>query len=66
MLFRSENLPEANLLWLDSTRAQAELGWSPILGPREAVDWTIRWEKMIDKISVLDAIDFQIQEYEKF
>lgn len=42
-----EHPHEANLLALDATKAQAELGWRNRLGFREAVSWTIEWERRV-------------------
>ena len=36
---------EATLLALDSTRAHAHLGWTPLLDARTAVEWTTSWYK---------------------
>jgi CDP-glucose 4,6-dehydratase len=36
---------EALTLRLDSSRARAELGWSPRLAVRTALDWTVEWHK---------------------
>ncbi|QLL09609.1 CDP-glucose 4,6-dehydratase [Mycobacterium vicinigordonae] len=49
---RWENQPgdhphEANLLALDATKAQKELGWRNRLGFREAITWTIDWERRV-------------------
>lgn len=38
---------EANLLALDASKAQRELGWRDRLGFRDAVAWTIDWEKRV-------------------
>ncbi|OBJ55180.1 CDP-glucose 4,6-dehydratase [Mycobacterium asiaticum] len=38
---------EANLLALDATKAQRELGWSNRLGFRDAVKWTIDWARHV-------------------
>jgi CDP-glucose 4,6-dehydratase len=34
---------EATLLRLDTSRAAAELGWSPLLGFDETIAWTAQW-----------------------
>ena len=39
--------PEANLLALDASKAQRELGWRNRLGFRDAVAWTIDWEQRV-------------------
>ena len=38
---------EANLLALDSSKAQRELGWHNRLGFRDALEWTIDWEQRV-------------------
>ena len=38
---------EANLLALDTSKAQRELGWRGRLGFRDAVAWTIDWERRV-------------------
>jgi CDP-glucose 4,6-dehydratase len=40
-------VPETAELRLDATRARAELGWSPLLGLDEAVDWTVDWHRRL-------------------
>jgi CDP-glucose 4,6-dehydratase len=43
-----ENHPhEANLLALDSSKVQRELGWHNLLGFRDALAWTIDWERRV-------------------
>jgi len=42
-----ENLPEANLLALDPTKASTELGWSNHLTYPLSLDWTIAWHKAV-------------------
>ncbi len=56
-------LPEANLLWLDSNKAKSELLWSPKLNARQAIKWTIDWEKETLTSNVVIAIDNQITKY---
>lgn len=55
--------PESMFLWLDSSRACEELGWRPKLSPREAVNWTIRWEQATQYLDVASIVDSQIQDY---
>ena len=56
---------EARLLALDSSRARAELGWSPVLAVREAVVWTARWYRTRFDGGVVAALAAeQIAEYE--
>ena len=38
---------EANLLALDASKAQRELGWRNRLGFRDALAWTIDWERRV-------------------
>lgn len=38
---------EANLLALDSTKAQRELGWRNRLGFHDALGWTIKWDRQV-------------------
>ena len=37
------NPPENPLLMLDTHKAQATLGWRPVLTLRDAVEWTVAW-----------------------
>jgi CDP-glucose 4,6-dehydratase len=37
---------EAELLALDASHAERELGWSNRLGFRETVEWTVEWERL--------------------
>ncbi len=42
--FAEEGAPhEAKLLLLDSTKAERDLGWKPILDARTAIQWTADW-----------------------
>ena len=38
-------VPETAELRLDASQARTELGWSPLLGLDEAVDWTVDWHR---------------------
>lgn len=41
---QSDSQPhEANLLLLDSSKAQQELGWKPKLNATQAIEWTAQW-----------------------
>ena len=42
---RSVHPHEARSLELDISKAQADLGWHPVLTVDDAVDWTVRWHK---------------------
>ncbi|EHB49714.1 CDP-glucose 4,6-dehydratase [Mycolicibacterium rhodesiae JS60] len=58
---------EANLLALDSAKAQRELGWRNRLGFRNALAWTVDWERRVhggdDPLTVTRE---QIAEFESF
>ncbi|OBK25473.1 CDP-glucose 4,6-dehydratase [Mycobacterium asiaticum] len=56
---------EANLLALDATKAQQELGWRNRLGFREAVSWTIDWERRVhDGADPLAVTQEQIEAFD--
>jgi len=38
---------EAGLLRLDSSKARAALGWQPVLGLEQALDWIVEWHKAV-------------------
>ena len=42
-----EHPHEANLLALDTSKAQRELGWRNRLGFHDAVAWTVDWERRV-------------------
>jgi CDP-glucose 4,6-dehydratase len=42
-----ENPHEAELLALDATKAEQQLGWRNRLGFTESVEWTVDWEKSV-------------------
>ncbi|TQO23469.1 CDP-glucose 4,6-dehydratase [Paramicrobacterium agarici] len=55
---------EAGLLMVDSARARHDLGWSPTLSVREALAYTIDWEKSVDAgASPRSATERQIDDY---
>lgn len=54
---------EAGLLWLSSELAAKELGWSNRFEAREAIAWTLDWEKAALQTSALAALDQQIHEF---
>ena len=56
---------ESELLWLSSTLATNELGWHNKLEAREAINWTIKWEKISMSLSPLSAVDQQITTFFK-
>ncbi len=41
----ADGVHEANLLYLDCTRAERVLGWQPITDARQAVQMSVEWEK---------------------
>ncbi len=40
--------PEAPVLRLDATKAREELGWVPVLGLHQALDWIVEWYRQHD------------------
>jgi CDP-glucose 4,6-dehydratase len=44
---RGSHPHEANLLVLDTSKAQRELGWRNRLGFRDALAWTVDWERRV-------------------
>jgi CDP-glucose 4,6-dehydratase len=56
---------EANLLALDTAKAQRELGWRSRLGFRDAVAWTVDWERRVrGGVDPLTVTREQIAAYE--
>jgi len=51
------------LLWLSSQLATKELGWSNRFEAREAIAWTIEWERQSMKTSPIAALDQQINTF---
>lgn len=58
-------LPESGLLWLSSKLANKELGWSNRFEAKEAIRWTIEWERESMASTPLQALDKQILEFFK-
>jgi CDP-glucose 4,6-dehydratase len=56
-------MPESQLLWLNSDRARAELGWENKLSAKEAITWTIEWELNTQNGRLLQSTDKQIQRF---
>ena len=55
--------PEAGTLWLDSSKI-AGTGWKPVLGVREAVEWTVEWHRAcMDGRSARETTESQIRRY---
>ena len=54
---------ESGLLWLSSELATKELGWNNRFEAREAIAWTIDWEKESMKSSPLSDLDQQINKF---
>jgi len=54
---------ESGLLWLSSDLATKELGWKNQFEAREAIRWTLDWEKESMKSSPLAALDLQINKF---
>ncbi|ETW26387.1 MULTISPECIES: CDP-glucose 4,6-dehydratase [Mycobacterium] len=63
-LDRGNHPHEANLLALDAAKAQAELGWRNRLGFRDAVAWTIDWERRV--YSGADALELTREQIATF
>lgn len=59
------DLHEAQVLRLDSTKAQVQLGWRPRLTVSEAVDWTVEWYRAhaAGKTSMRELSERQIENY---
>jgi CDP-glucose 4,6-dehydratase len=55
-------LHEAGLLMLDISKAINELNWTPKLGSKEAIDWTIDWYKN----STANEFDFTLKQIKKY
>jgi CDP-glucose 4,6-dehydratase len=54
-------LPESNLLLLDSSKAEADLGWKTHLSAQEAIDWTLRWEMRAPTMGTFKSMDLDIE-----
>lgn len=61
----SESFGEAKLLSLDSSQALRDLNWKTRLSGKEAIDWTVDWEKGVnlDNISAYKMTQLQIDNY---
>lgn len=59
----SKKLHEAGLLRLDITKAKDILGWKPLLGFREAIQWTVDWYKAYKERNVYKLCLDQIEKY---
>jgi CDP-glucose 4,6-dehydratase len=63
---KPSELHEADLLALDSARAQSELGWSNLITYPESIKWTTDWYTSISKgQSALEVTRAQIGEFER-
>ncbi len=58
-------LHEAGRLALDSARARARLGWSPVLTVDEALDAVVDWERAVraGRLSPRDATERQVEDF---
>jgi nucleoside-diphosphate-sugar epimerase len=56
-------LPESGLLWLSSNLAVGELGWFNRFEAKEAIRWTIEWERESMNSTPLQALDTQIDAF---
>jgi CDP-glucose 4,6-dehydratase len=58
------SLPETTLLKLDISKARSQLNWVSKLNIRNALEFTVRWEKnRLNGVAPKDLIDEQINEY---
>lgn len=57
------DLHEANILMLDSTKANSKLGWLPTYSTEEATKETIEWYKAYQMGKYIDITEKQIQKY---
>jgi len=48
--------PEAGYLKLDSSKARAELGWTPRFSLSGALDWTVDWYRAFERGDDLRAV----------
>lgn len=56
---------EAGLLRLDSSKARTALGWQPVLGLQEALDWIAEWHKCVNaRFDPREVTLRQIEEYQ--
>lgn len=58
-----EKLHEAVLLQLNIDKAKEILGWKPLLGFREAIQWTVEWYKAYKESNVYQICLDQIGKY---
>jgi CDP-glucose 4,6-dehydratase len=56
---------EANLLQLDISKAQKQLGWQPKLNSAEAIEWTMQWYKKVHKTPAINLTFYQINQYQQ-
>lgn len=56
-------LPESGLLWLSSKLAVEELGWTNRFEAKEAIRWTIEWERESMNSTPLEALDIQVNAF---
>jgi CDP-glucose 4,6-dehydratase len=57
------NFTESKNLWLDSTKAFRDLGWRSHFSAKEAITWTLNWEKEVKHSSPFDVTLGQIRKY---
>lgn len=66
LLDDAHNPHEARTLRLDCSRAHAELGWRPVIGLAESLDWIVDWYRDLSEGgSALDLTLGQIEHYER-
>jgi CDP-glucose 4,6-dehydratase len=60
----NDGLREAQVLLLDSSKANQELNWHDKLSFEESIDWTVRWERGILRgVTPLEAVERDIAEF---
>lgn len=61
---KGEELHEAQILKLDNSKAQKDLGWYPVLSVEQAIDWTVDWHKAwLEKKNMKNITYQQIQDF---
>lgn len=65
MISNKKNLHEAQMLYLDSSKAYSKLGWKPKLSIYESLDLTSEWYENFINNGTIQTIK-QIQDFQKF
>jgi CDP-glucose 4,6-dehydratase len=61
------SLKEAGILKLDNSKARYKLGWRPLLGYQQTLEWTAQWyrDHQLDHVPAGKLVDDQIARYEE-